>query len=103
MKVFQIDELGVHIAFIPPGQAESLSAAGLSSGAVLWRVERGPVQAAGLHVGDVVVAVNGQKIATEDDLRRVIRKIGPGKSKYVIRRGEKTFSVEIDCPTCTVT
>ena len=103
LKVFQVYELGVHIAFIPPEQAESLRAAGFSSGAVVWRVEPGPAQAAGLHVGDVVAAINGQKIATEDDLRRVLRKVGPGKSKYLIRRGKETLTVEIDCPTCSVT
>ena len=78
MTVFQAQELGLHIAFIPPEQAETVRAAGLSPGAVVWRVESGLAQAAGLHVGDVIVAINGQKITTQDDLRRAIRGIGPG-------------------------
>jgi TIR domain/PDZ domain len=102
MTVFEILELGLHIAFIPPEQAETAQAAGLSAGAVIWRVESGAAQAAALHVGDVLVAINGQKIATRDDLRRAIRAIGPGKSRYLIRRGEKTLTVEIDCQTCKV-
>jgi hypothetical protein len=99
MTVFEIQELGLHIAFVPEEQA---AAVGLSSGAVIWRIESGPAQAASLNVGDIVVAINGQKIATQDDLRRAIRAIGPGKSKYLIRRGEKTFTIEIDCRTCKV-
>lgn len=100
MRVFLIPGLGLHIAFIPPEQAGIAGAAGLSPGAVIWRVESGLAQAAGLQVGDVVAAINGQKITTEDDLRRAGRGIGPGKSKYLIRRGKETLTVEIDCPTC---
>jgi hypothetical protein len=102
IKVFHAQELGLHVAFIPPEQAETFQAAGLSPGAVVWRVESGLAQAAGLHGGDVVAAINGQKITTEDDLRRAIRAIGPGKSRYLIRRGGETLTVEIDCPTCKV-
>jgi hypothetical protein len=102
MTVFEVQELGLHIAFIPPEQAEIVRAAGLSPGAVVWRVESGPGQAAGLHVGDVVAAIDGQKITTQDDLRRAIKAIGPGKSRYLIRRGKETLTVEIDCPTCKV-
>jgi TIR domain/PDZ domain len=102
IKVFHAQELGLHVAFIPPEQAETFQAAGLSPGAVVWRVESGLAQAAGLHGGDVVAAINGQKITTADDLRRAIRGIGPGKSRYLIRRGGETLTVEIDCPTCKV-
>ncbi len=100
MTVFQRQELGLHIAFIPPEQAETVRAAGLTPGAVVWRVESGLGQAAGLQVGDGVAAINGQTITTQDDLRRAIRGIGPGKSRYLIRRGKETLTVEIDCPTC---
>ena len=98
MTVFEARDLGLHIAFIPPEQA-----VGLSPGAVVWRVESGLGQAAGLHVGDVVVAINGQPITTPDDLRNAIRGIGPGKSRYLIRRGNETLTIEIDCQTCKVT
>jgi S1-C subfamily serine protease len=103
LTVFQALELGLHIAFIPPEQVEAFRAAGLSSGAVVWRVESGLGQAAGIHVGDVVTAINGRKITTQDDLRRAIRGIGPGKSRFLIRRGKETLTVEIDCPTCKAT
>lgn len=97
MKVFHVPDLGVHIMFIPPAQAQILG----GSGAVVWRVEPGTGQVAGLQAGDVVAAVNGQKIESEDDLRRVLKGIGPGVSRYLIRRGENTLALEINCPTCT--
>jgi len=103
MTMVQLPELGLHIAFIPPEQAETFRSAGLPPGAVISLVESGPAQAAGVHSKDVIVAVNGQKITTMDDLRRVVKGIGPGKSRYLIRRGEATLTLEIDCPTCTVT
>lgn len=98
MRVFLIPGLGLHIAFIPPEQAQTVRAAGLSPGAVVLRVESGLAQSAGLQVGDVVATINGQKITTQDDLRRAARGIGPGKSRYLIRRGKETLTVEIDCP-----
>jgi TIR domain/PDZ domain len=99
VKVFQIVELGLDIAFIP----ESFRMAGLSPGAVIWMVKSGLAQTAGLHAGDVVTSINGQEIATEDDLRRAIRAIGPGKSRYLIQRDGEPLTIEIDCPTCKVT
>jgi TIR domain/PDZ domain len=99
-RVFEAKELGLHIMFFQPEQAEPL---GLASGAVVWRVESGLAQAAGLHTGDVITAINGQKIASEDDLRRAIKALGPGKSRYLIKRGDQTLTIEIDCPICKVT
>jgi hypothetical protein len=100
LRAFQLTDLGVHIVFIPEAQA-GIFGLGTPSGAVVWRVESGTGQAAGLHAGDVVAAINDHKIESEDDLRRVLRGIGPGKSRYLIRRGEQTLTLEIDCPTCT--
>jgi S1-C subfamily serine protease len=103
VRVFEVTDIGVHIIFNPARQAEGLGGLGLPPGAVVWRVEKGPGQTAGLHAGDVIAAINDQKIASEDDLRRVLKGVGPGKSRYVIRRGEQTLVLEIDCPTCTAT
>jgi hypothetical protein len=94
---FQSKDLGFHIAFISPEQAEALR---LSPGAMVTVVESGQAQMAGLHTGDIIAAVNGQKIATEDDLRSALKNLRPGKSLYLIRRGKDTISIEIDCPTC---
>ena len=100
MTALQILELGLHLVFITPEQAAKVGGAGLSTGAVVWRVEPGPSQTAGLRAGDVVAAINGQTISSLDDLRRAVRAIGPGKSRYLIRRGGETLTVEIDCSAC---
>jgi hypothetical protein len=86
---FELLELGLHIAFVPP------------EGAVVIRVENGLAQAAGLRVGDVVISINGQQMTTENEVRRVLKGIGPGKSRYLVRRGKEALTVDIDCPKCT--
>jgi hypothetical protein len=103
MTAFHVLELGLHIAFISPAQAETFLGPGATPGAVVWRLEDGPAQAAGLHVLDVIAAINGQKITTQDDLRRAIRAIGRGTARYLIRRGNETLTIEFDCPACKVT
>ena len=99
MRAFELQDLGLHLVFIRPEQADMF---GLSPGAVFLRVEKGAAQAAGLQAGDVVAAINGRKISNENDLRNVVRSIGPGKSRYVIRRDKETLTLDIDCSTCTV-
>jgi S1-C subfamily serine protease len=99
MTAIEALELNLHLVFLTPEQAAT-AGGDLSSGAVVWRVEPGPAQTAGLYVGDVVTAINGQKISSRDDLRSAIRALGPGKSRFLIRRGNKTLTVVVDCPAC---
>jgi S1-C subfamily serine protease len=98
-RAFEWQDLKAHVTFVSPAQA---SMAGLAPGAFVFRVDSGPAQAAGLHALDVVTAINGRKIATENDLRDAYLKLGRGKSKYTIRRGNETLTLEIDCPTCEI-
>jgi hypothetical protein len=98
-RAFEWKDLKVHVTFVSPAQA---SIAGLAPGAFVFRVDSGPAHAAGLHAMDVVTAINGRKIATEDDLRDAYMKLGSGKSKYTIRRNNETLTLEIDCPTCEI-
>ena len=101
LNALEVKDVGLHIAFIPPDQAAIARSLGVSTGAVLIRVESGPGLKAGLHVADVVVSINGQRLTTIDDVRRVLNALGPGRSRYVIRRGTETLTFDIDCPTCT--
>ena len=99
-KGFHVPDLGVRIAYITQEQSTSTLGA-LPPGAVIMEVESGrPVARAGLHVGDIVVAIAGKRIASEDDLRQAIFKIGPGKTTYSYRRGEDVKTVAIDCAKC---
>ena len=99
-KGFHVPDLGVRIAYITQEQSTATLGA-LPPGAVVMEVESGrPVARAGVHVGDVVVAIAGKRIASEDDLRQAIFKIGPGKAVYSYRRGEETKTVTIECAKC---
>lgn len=99
-KGFHVPDLGVRIGYITQEQSTSTLGA-LPPGAVVMEVESGrPVARAGVHVGDVVVAIAGKKIASEDDLRQAIFKIGPGKTTYSYRRGGDTKTVTIECAKC---
>ena len=99
-KGFHVPDLGLRIAFLTPEQSASTLGA-LPAGAVVMEVESGrPVARAGIHVGDILVSIGGKTIASEDDLRQAIFKIGPGKTQYSYRRGGDTKTVTIECPNC---
>jgi hypothetical protein len=100
MQGFHAKDLGLHIAFAPKERPVMVGTSGPSSGALVWQVESGTAQAAGLHLGDVILAINGQRLATEDDVRRAINGMPRGKSGFQIRRGTQTMTIEVDCPTC---
>jgi len=55
-----------------------------------------PAAKAGIERFDVIVAVNGDRNASSDALRRVLREVEPGaKVSLEIRRGDKTKTVEV--------
>jgi len=59
-------------------------------------VEEGPAAKAGLQIGDIVTAVNNQKVPTYGDLLQVIRTLTPGdKVKLTVVRDQKTHTVEL--------
>jgi membrane-associated protease RseP (regulator of RpoE activity) len=97
-KGFESKDLKMHLTLVTPEEAGM----GMSAGGMVFRVDTGPAQAAGVHAMDVITSINGRKIATEDDLRAVFNALGPGKSKYTISRGSETLTLEIDCPTCEI-
>lgn len=101
-KGFHVPDLGLRIAYLTPEQSASTLGA-MPAGAVVMEVESGrPVAKAGIHVGDVILSIAGKKIASEDDLRQAIFKLGPGKTEYSYRRGTDIKTVAVDCPNCKV-
>ncbi|HVO93974.1 MAG TPA: TIR domain-containing protein, partial [Terriglobales bacterium] len=79
-KGFYVPDLGLRIAYISAQQSASTFGS-LPAGAVVMEVESGrPAGHAGLQVGDIVTTIGGQSITSEEDLRRAIFKIGPGKT-----------------------
>ncbi|GEM_PF-581648 len=99
---FHVPDLGMRIAFLTPEQSASTLGA-MPPGAVVMEVESGrPMAKAGIHVGDVVLSIAGKKIASEDDLRQAIFKIGPGRTEYAYRRAGDVKTVAVECPGCKV-
>ncbi len=101
-KGFHVPDLGVRIAFLTPEQSAATLGA-MPSGAVVVEVESGrPMARAGIHTGDVILSIAGKKIASEEDLRQAIFKIGPGKTEYSYRRGGDIKTTAVDCLNCKV-
>ena len=98
---FELKELAVKIMFVSDDQASTFKALGLSAGAVVIGVGPGPAQQAGLHAGDVLTSIGETPIRTADDLRQALRRVGPGKTRYGVRRSDRTLAIEIECPDCT--
>ena len=99
-KGFYVPDLGARFAFLTQEQSASTLGA-LPAGAVVMELESGrAVAKAGLQVGDVVVKIAGRNIASENDLRQAIAKIGPGITEFSYRRGETTTTVAVNCPAC---
>lgn len=99
-KGFYVPDLGFRIAFLTSEQSASTLGA-MPPGAVVLEIESGkPMARAGLQVGDVMLAIGGKKLASEQDLRQAIFKIGPGKTEYSYRRGTENKSVAVHCPNC---
>jgi serine protease Do len=87
---------------IQPVDAPMAKALGLDAphGALVGDVEaKGPADRAGIHAGDVVVSVDGEKIAHAQDLPRLVGRHAPGSSIHLeaLRdKGTKSFDVTLE-------
>jgi serine protease Do len=90
--------IGVKIQNVTQEIADSM---GLKSvkGALIAQPQKGaPAEEAGLKAGDVIVAVNGEKIETSRDLARRIAALGPGKTAdiaYLRSGAERTVKLKL--------
>jgi len=100
LTVFEVKELSIKLTFVSDRVAAG-SAGALPAGAVVLQVGPGPAQRAGLQAGDVITAIGDAHIQSTDDLRQAIRRVGPGKTRYGVRRDDRTLVVNIECPDCT--
>jgi hypothetical protein len=97
---FHVPDLGLRVAFIGPQQSQS-ALGSMPEGALVMEVEStGAASRAGIHVFDIIEAIGSHKIDTVDDLRKTIRKLGPGKTQFTIRRPNGRKTISVDCPNC---
>src|SRR5690606_31312516 len=88
--------IGIGIQDVTPALDEALDL-GIDRGALVSEVEPGsPAEAAGIEVGDVVVAVNGDPIETSTELRNAIGLMRLGETvTLTLIRDAKTREVEV--------
>jgi membrane-associated protease RseP (regulator of RpoE activity) len=66
-------------------------------GAYIGSVHPGsPAEAAGLKIGDVIVAVGDKPIASVDDLTIALGKLGPGPVDFAVARGPDRRNVRVE-------
>jgi len=83
------DKARLGLALRPLAPEES-RAAGLQSGLVVEEVQ-GPAARAGVEPGDVIVAVNGNKVDSVEAMKRVIAHAGKSVALLVQRNGQRLF------------
>ncbi|WP_024869593.1 Do family serine endopeptidase [Pseudoxanthomonas suwonensis] len=86
--------LGVTIERIDSAKAKAL---GLNKGALVNRIEPGSAaEKAGIEIGDVVVSINGQEVATSADLPPLVGMLPPGtKARVGIIRDGKSRTLDV--------
>jgi serine protease Do len=90
--------IGVQIQPVTPEIAESLGTKGTNGALVADVQSNAPAKAAGLKAGDVITAVNGDKVDGPRELARRIASLGPDKSvnlTYLRDGSEKTAEVKL--------
>jgi serine protease Do len=90
--------IGVQIQGVTQDLADSLGLKSTKGALVAQPVKGGPAESAGLKAGDVIVAVDGEKIDAPRELSRKIAAAGPGKTvelNYLRGGAEKTARVKL--------
>lgn len=80
---------------VRPLSDEERKESGLSHGLAVENVNEGPAARAGIHSGDVILAVNGEKVKDVEQLRSLIDK-NHGHVALLIKRDERTMFVPVN-------
>lgn len=90
--------IGVQIQPVTQDIADSMGLKATKGALVASPAKGGPAEAAGLKSGDVIVAVNGDKVEGPRELSRKIAALGPGKSvdlTYLRGGSEKSVNLKL--------
>ncbi len=86
------EALGLSLREVP---ASALRAVGLAYGLSVIRAGS-LAERAGLHVGDIVYAVNQQRLRNIEDFTRLVAAQPGGRLGLLVRRGKADFYVPVD-------
>ena len=88
--------LGVQVTDLTPQIARSLGTKATYGAVVVGVVNGGPAAKAGIQRGDVIIAVNGQKVESYADLLGQLRLLRPGKTVPVkVDRNGSTHTLQV--------
>jgi len=88
--------LGVDVVTVTPVVAERRGLAVDEGALVADLMPGGPAEAAGLQVDDVIVAVDGKKVTSAEELRAALRPKNPGDEVGVeFYRGQEKKAVRV--------
>ena len=99
LRAFKIPALGLDIAYVDAAQSATTGGS-LPTGAVVTIVSDGPAQQAGMQVFDVVTAIDGKSLRDDNDLRRLVAEMGPGRHTLGILRAGAARKLTLNCPGC---
>lgn len=88
--------LGVYIQTVNKEIADYLRLGKAEGALVTSVVEGGPADNAGITQGDVILAIEGNKVSTSQELTDLVQKLKPGqKVAVVVFRGGKKYEVSV--------
>ena len=73
-----------------PMEPQEKEASGGTGGIVIDAVQ-GPAAAAGVQVGDVLLAINGRPVVSVEQVREVVAQSGKAVALLIARGGERIF------------
>lgn len=89
-------KLGFNLQPLSPDMVAKLRLPDSVSGVIITKVDQtGPAAEKGLRTGDVITAINREKVKTLDDVRSALKNSGKKAVLLLILRGEQTLTVSI--------
>ncbi len=86
---------GAVLANISPALAEEMGGIGTDAGVVIYKVKGGTAARIGLQRGDIPLTLNGEKITSVDQFKKLLEKPGAMQWQIQLRRGEQTINLTI--------
>ena len=86
---------GAIVANISPALTEEMGTLGTDSGVVIYKVEGGTAARIGLQRGDIPLALNGEKITSVSQLKKLLQPSNATQWQMQIRRGGQVINLTV--------